>query len=69
MVLSLFLAALLLVFVGKETIAKNFLTELYKNLTVEVLSSENNSTLEFTALTDLCAEISVRLSNAIFCQS
>ena len=69
MVLSLFLAALLLGFVGKETIAKNFLTELYKNLTVEVLSSENNSTLKFTALTDLCAEISVRLSNAIFCQS
>ena len=34
--------------------------------TVEVLSSENDSTLEFSALTDLCAKIGVRLSNAIF---
>ena len=57
---------------GKETIAKNFLTKLYKNSTVEVLYSENNSTLEFSALTDLYTEtdvrisIGVRLSNAIF---
>lgn len=62
----------LLFFVGKETIAKNFLTKLYKNSTVEVLYSENNSTLEFSALTDLYTEtdvrisIGVRLSNAIF---
>ena len=40
LVLSPFLAALLLFFGGKETLAKNFLTELYKNLTVEVLSSD-----------------------------
>ena len=63
---SPFLVVLLLFFWGKETIAKNFLTELYKNLTVEVLSPENNSTLKFTALADLCAEIDVTLSNAIF---
>ena len=33
---------------------------------VEVLSSDNNSVLEFQALTDLCAEINVRLANSIF---
>ena len=46
--------------------SKNFFTELNKNLTVEELSSDNDSTLEFSALTDLCAEIGVRLGNAIF---
>ena len=35
--------------------AKNFLTELYKNLAVDVLSSDNDSTLEFNAVSDLCA--------------
>ena len=44
----------------------NFLTELYRKLTVEVLSSDNDSILEFSGLTDLCAEIGVRLGNAIF---
>ena len=39
--LSTFLAALLLFYAGKKSLAKNFLTELYKNLTVEVLSSDN----------------------------
>ena len=39
---------------------------MYKNLTVEVVSSDNDSTLEFNALTDLCAEIVVRLANSIF---
>ena len=63
---SPFTAALLLFFMGKETIAKNFLTEMYKNLTVEVLSSENNSTLEFSALTDLWVEIGLKLLNVIF---
>ena len=38
---------------------------MYKNLTVEVLSSDNDSTLEFNALRDL-AEIGVRLANSIF---
>ena len=41
LVSSLFLVALLLFFAEKETLAKHFLTELCKNLTVEVLSSDN----------------------------
>ena len=61
-----FLAALLLFFAGKESLVKNFRTELYRNLTVEVLLSDNDSLLEFQALTDLCAEINVRLANSIF---
>ena len=55
LVSSPFLALFLLFFAGKETLAKNFLTELYKNLTVDVLSSDNVSTLEFNALSGLCA--------------
>ena len=55
LVSSPFLAALLLFFAGKETLAKNYLTELYKNLTVEVLPSDNYENLQFDALTDLCA--------------
>ena len=66
LVFSPFLAALLLFFARKETLAKNFLAELYKNLTVEILSSDNDSTLEFNALTDLCVELGVRLANSIF---
>ena len=66
LVSSPLLAALLLFFVGKETLAKNFLTDLYKNLTVEVLSPDNNSTPEYNALTDLCAYIGVGLANPIF---
>ena len=66
LVSSPFLAALLLFFAGKETLAKNFLTELYKNLIVEVLSSDNSENLQFDALTDLCAELGVRLGNSIF---
>ena len=54
LVSSLFLAALLLVFATKETLAKEFLAELYKSLTVEVLSSDNSENLQFDALTDLC---------------
>ena len=61
-----FLGALLLFFVGKETIVKDFLTELYRNLTVEVLSTHNDSMLRFEALADVCAEINVRLANSIF---
>ena len=40
--------------------------ELYKKLAVEVLSSDNSENLQFNALTDLCAEIRVRLRNFIF---
>ena len=45
LVSSPFLAALLLFFARKETLAKIFLTELYKNFTVEVLSSDNSENL------------------------
>ena len=45
---------------------KNFVTELYKNLTVEVLSSDNSENLQFDALPDLCIGIGARLENSIF---
>ena len=61
-----FLGALPLFFGGKETLVKDFLTELYRNLTVEVFSSENNMGLKFQALTDLRMEINARLANSIF---
>ena len=51
---------------GKEALAKNSLTELYKNLTVEVLSSDNSENLQFDALTDLYVEIGVKLENFTF---
>ena len=66
LVLSPFPAALLLLFAGKEILAKSFLAELYKNLTVEVLSSDNSENLQFEGLTDLCVELVVRLGNFIF---
>ena len=53
-------------FADKQTIVKDFLTELYRNLTVEVLSTDNDSILRFETLTDLCAEINIRLANSIF---
>ena len=59
LVSSLFLAALLMFFIGKEVLPKNFLT-------VEVLSSDNSRNLKFDALTDLCIEIGARLENTIF---
>ena len=61
-----FLVALLLFFAEKETLAKMFLTELYKNLTVEALSSDNYENLQFDAPKDLFAKIGVRLINSIF---
>ena len=66
LVLCPFHAALLLLFAGKGTLAKSFLTESYKNLTVEVLSFNNYENLQFDALTDLCVKLSVRLGNSIF---
>ena len=51
---------------GKESLTKKFLIELYRNLTVEVLSSDNDSVLEFQTVTDLCVEINVKLANSIF---
>ena len=47
-------------------LAKKFLTDLYKNLTAEVLSSDNSENLQFDALTDLRIEIGVKLENSIF---
>ena len=64
LVSSPFLATLLLFFARKETLAKTFPMELYKNLTVEVSSSDNSENLQFDALTDLCAELGVRLGNS-----
>ena len=46
--------------------AKDFLTGLYYNLLVEILSKDNQKILKFDALTDLCTKIGVRLGNAIF---
>ena len=66
LVSSPFLAALLLFFSGKETLVKHFLMKLYKNLTVEVLSSENSENLQFDAFTHFCAKLGVRLGNSIF---
>ena len=42
LVSSPFIAAILLFFAGKEKLAKDFLTELYYNLLVEILSKDNN---------------------------
>ena len=39
---------------------------MYKNLAVEVLSSENFENLQFDGLTDVCVELGVRLGNSIF---
>ena len=47
-------------------LAGKILTELYNNLTVEVLSSENSENLQFDPLAYLCVELSVRLGNSIF---
>ena len=66
LVSSPFIAAILLFFAGKEKLAKDFLTELYYNLLVEILSKDNNEILKFDALTDLCTKVGVRIRNAIF---
>ena len=50
----------------KKNIAKNFLTELYKKLTVKLLSPDNSENLQFDALTDLYVELGVRLGYSIF---
>ena len=65
LVSSPFIAAILLFFARNEKLTKDFLTELYYNLSVEILSKDNN-VLKFDALTDLCTKVGVRLGNAIF---
>ena len=66
LVSAYFFGALLLLFAGKEPIIKDFLTVMCRNLTVEVLFTDNDSMLRFEALTDFCTEINVRLPNFIF---
>ena len=60
-----FFGALVLFFAGKEPIIKDFLTVMCRNLTVEVLFTDNDSMFRSEALTDLCTEINVRLTNFI----
>ena len=57
---------ILLFFAGNEKLAKDFLTEFYYNLSVEIRSKDNNEVLKFDASTDLCTKIGVRRGNAIF---
>ena len=66
LVSSPFIVAILLFFARKEKLAKDFLTELYCNLLVEILSKDNNELLKFDALTNLYTEVGVRLGNVIF---
>ena len=40
--------------------------ELYKNLTVEVLSCDNSENLQIDVVTDFCTDLGVRLGNSIF---
>ena len=61
-----FLLALLLLFTGKESLVKNFLAELFRNLAVEILSCDNDSVFEYHVLANLCAEINVKIANSIF---
>ena len=46
-------------------LAKNFLTEIHKNLRVEVSSSDNFENLQFDVLTDLCIKMFARLENSV----
>ena len=66
LVSSPFIATILLFFAGNEKLAKDFLTELYYTLLVEILSKDDNELLKFDALTDLCTKVGVRICNAIF---
>ena len=59
-ILALFLGA-------SDQVAKNLLTDIYKNLTMRSLSSEDKSrVLEFSALTEMCAEIKAHIANLFF---
>ena len=50
----------------KKSVKYNYTEIIYRNLTVEVLSSDNYWVIEFQALADLCADINGRLANSIF---
>ena len=47
-------------FGANDQVAKNLLTEIYKNLTLRSLSS---LILELSALTEICAEIAIRIAD------
>ena len=66
LVLSPFLATLLLFFARKEALAVDFLTKLYKNFTADVLSSDKSENTQFAAFTDVWVELGVWLGNLIF---
>ena len=52
---------------ANHQVAKNLLTEIYKNLILKSLSSENNSRIsEFSALTEIYAEINARIADLFF---
>ena len=52
---------------ANDQVAKNLLTDIYKNLTIRSLSSDGKSrVLEFSALTEMCAEIKVHITNLFF---
>ena len=53
LVSSPFIAAISLFFARNKKLVKDFLTELYYNLSVEILSKDNNEVLKIDALTDL----------------
>ena len=59
-----FLCALNLYLGGEEQTSKNILTEIYSNLSLGALFSEETSALNFRKLADLCAEINIFLNNA-----
>ena len=67
LVSSPFLCALALFFGAGDQVAKNLLTEIYKNLMLRSLSSKDNSCVsEFSTLTEICAEIKARSANLFF---
>ena len=66
LVSSPFITKILLFFAENEKLAKDFLTQFYYNLSVEIHSKDNNKVLKFDASTDLCTKIGVRRGNAIF---
>ena len=67
LVSTLFPCVLVLFLSANHQVAKNLLTEIYKNLILKSLSSENNSRIsEFSALTEIYAEINARIADLFF---
>ena len=62
-----FLAGLNLFLRGKEKILNDALTEIYHNFLLQALSvKEIGTTLGFEKITELAAEVNLRLQNSIF---